>query len=425
MGGIKQDQEQADNSLKSKNHDISRKRLTDNPDIKADNEADYVCPQCGKTFKSERSLKGHMLKAHGMPWSGTRKVHKTEEVSPKPEVVEGPTIPDPYEHLFRMLTIFGVSEKNAEAIVEFMTHYDVDRLDKLIKACQEYMPRSRLKLFVEAWCNVRGIPIPPEIQEDLGIDIQPRGVVHYPRSYRRPVYEDEVQHQDAVATVLGKIMDQNTMLLSRLTPPNPPAQHSELTEVLNKLTDVLDRMSNSHNSNELANLKERLLKLEHNQALALKKLEVDVQKEALSIQKEGINLIREELRNISRKTDLALKTILEIGSGGKLKLRPIRDSGGEVVGFEPVSSQTTVKGGESALDDSSLLRGLNARFDPLTGKIVVAERDYPALLARAKNNAKLQWYVQQNKILIESANADLSEEELKELEELGVPIERE
>ena len=74
------------------------------------------------------------------------------------------------------------------------------------------------------------------------------------------------------------------------------------------------------------------------------------------------------------------------------------------------------------MDDSGLLEGLNARLDPLTGKIIVSEADYPALLERAKNNAKLRWYIDNNKVLIESKNADLTEAEIEQLKEAGIPV---
>jgi flagellar biosynthesis chaperone FliJ len=146
----------------------------------------FTCDICGKEFNSENSLKFHKIRVHKV---GSEKPERGES-KPKPKYEqEESVIPDPYHHLKNMLIVFGVNERNANAIVEYMKPYSVDDLYKLVEACQTYMPRSTLKLFVESWANIRHTPIPPEIAERLDINMPPSS--SYTGYSRRPRYEGE------------------------------------------------------------------------------------------------------------------------------------------------------------------------------------------------------------------------------------------
>jgi len=327
-------------------------------------EKPFVCSVCGKRFKTLSSLKGHVAGSGHKGGSSQYLRGEEERGISKVKEVEEPSIPDPYQHLQQMLITFGLTEKNSGAIVEFMKSYSVDDLYKLVEVCGEYMPRSRLKLFIESWANVRGILIPPEIEESLGIDVQPRGFIHYPRSYRRPVYEDEVSsRQDALSVIMQGLVDMNKILLSKVTNnpnPNPPA-----TTDNSKIDLLLEKFNN---------LDERLKRLEEGEAKKFKEKELEVQRESINkqyeVQKAGLDLIKQQLQSINRKTDLALRTIIEIGSGNKIKVKPIRNHEGEIIGFEPSPASSY-------------------------------------------------------QIRKEEENAELTEEEIERLRELGIPVEEE
>ena len=162
------------------------------------------CPVCGKVFdrgdlmSSFNSVKMHCIKSHGRKLQPYELGLGEEEKAPSPpkrpaaraEEEGRPSIPDPYEHLRQMLITFGLGDKNAGAVCKFMESYSVDDLYKLIEGAAEYLPRSRLKLFIESWANVRGIPIAPGLQEELGISNMPTsygryGYQQYDRSRRR------------------------------------------------------------------------------------------------------------------------------------------------------------------------------------------------------------------------------------------------
>jgi len=155
---------------------------------RADSDVDiYTCDICGKSFQLGGSLKAHKLRSHKISPKGERRETPSKEEGEKEEK---PSIPDPYGHLERMLITFGVSDRNAKAVLEYMSSYSVDDLGKLIECTAEYLPRSRLKLFIESWANVRGISIPFEIAEQLEINspLPPRS---YTRYSRRPSWGEE------------------------------------------------------------------------------------------------------------------------------------------------------------------------------------------------------------------------------------------
>lgn len=266
-----------------------------------DVEKPYVCSVCGKSFTSLLSLKGHVAgSGHRGGYSQYIKEGREEKkitIKPKYEGKEI-SIPDPYAHLKQMLITFGVSEKNSEAIVKYMEPYSVDDIFKLVEACSTYMPRSRLRLFIESWANVRNIPIPQEIEEELGIN---RGEQYYYR-YRRPRYEGEedLKSTSGVAQLLSGIGN----LIKSLQPQTPQPSNTDnsmvsaLQEQINTLQSKLDDTTKKLEESEKRRMEEKI-----------KSLESEIQK--IREERQGrttqLDLSLQMLKNLDKKITKALE----------------------------------------------------------------------------------------------------------------------
>jgi len=251
----------------------------------------FVCPECGKSFSKESSLKAHMLAKHriAVQWRKGREAPSPatrESGKGRGEEEEELGIPDPYEHLRQMLITFGLRPKDADAVVKFMEPYSVDDIYKLLEATSTYMPKSRLRLFIESWCNVRQIPVPPEIAEDLGLDLATPA--HYNYSYRfgrmrRSIYENEPEPpKESTAAIINSLGN----FIRSISPPTPKADNN------NYVNAVLQQ--NQQLQAEIAKLREELRKQE------------------LEMLKKEIERLREEMkyqRGVTNQFDLTLKLL--------------------------------------------------------------------------------------------------------------------
>jgi hypothetical protein len=205
---------------------------------------------------------------------------------------EESSIPDPYQHLKNMLIVFGVNERNANAIVEYMKPYSVDDLYKLVEACQTYMPRSTLKLFVESWANIRHTPIPPEIAERLDINIPPSS--SYTGYSRRPKYEGD--SNDMLTLFIAQQKSQTDILLEQVR------QQGELVRSL-----LLNRSTNDDSSKNNA-LESRLQALETELAETRKQLDAERQRR-LEQELEALKKEIAELKSRPQTTTAELKKL--------------------------------------------------------------------------------------------------------------------
>jgi len=266
----------------------------------SDIEAGYTCDICGRSFDNEKSLKMHKLRAHRVSPHQPKRGEGGRATTVRPRYEPQPAIPDPYEHLRQMLMIFGVSDKNARAIVKYVEPYGVDHLPKLVEAASTYMPRDRLRLFIESWCNVRRIPLPPELAEELGIELARPIRFHYGfYNHRRPRYEGEADYNSlaSVITAIGnliKSVDANR----HQTPPSSPNevisslqdQIVSLQEEVKTLRSQLEEERRKSLERELEEMKKRLEELE--------KRPSDVESKKLDILDKRLGDIAEMLKKV-------------------------------------------------------------------------------------------------------------------------------
>jgi len=132
----------------------------------------YSCPYCGKTFNSEMSLEMHCVRVHKKSAKSKEKPKKEVRVTKVPPIREEgeALVPDAETQLKNFLITFGLSERDANATIEFMRAYGLDNLEKLNEALTDLgVSLSRRKIIIESWSNLRNIKIPPSLMQKLGI----------------------------------------------------------------------------------------------------------------------------------------------------------------------------------------------------------------------------------------------------------------
>ena len=153
----------------------------------------YSCPYCGKTFNSEMSLEMHCVRVHKKSAKSKEKPKKEVRVTKVPPIREEgeALVPDAETQLKNFLITFGLSERDANATIEFLRAYGLDNLEKLNEALTDLgVSLSRRKIIIESWSNLRNIKIPPSLMQKLGIRPVMReqveyGYYEYPQPQRR------------------------------------------------------------------------------------------------------------------------------------------------------------------------------------------------------------------------------------------------
>jgi len=158
--------------------------LSDKSEVTSEGEQKpqgYTCPKCGKTFEKMSSLKAHALRSHRLVLGDDGKPIEPKkpeqmEKTAKPtgnkllEILPESKVPDVYELLYNQLVLYGLTPRNAAAVVDYMKNYRVDDLIALNRALNDVgMPRNRKKLFLESWINARGLRITPELAKELDL----------------------------------------------------------------------------------------------------------------------------------------------------------------------------------------------------------------------------------------------------------------
>lgn len=291
-------------------------------------DTSLACPVCSKVFdkgdlvSSFNSVKMHCIKSHGRQLKPSDFGLETEELAhPSPrkpaaraEEEGRPSIPDPYEHLKTMLTTFGLSSKNAAAISKYMESYSVDDLYKLIEGAAEYLPRSRLKLFIESWANVRGIPIAPELQEELGISHMPTSYGRYgPQQYdyrygRRE--RDWQEPKDEVSQIIEKEYDELRRIRVIQALQGGGEDGSEVKTLRDEVLGLRDELQRRRDSKVEALERElqEEREIRHKQELASLREEFNLKLEGFRKEEGGL-LERQAVRAIERVGDVSEKLV--------------------------------------------------------------------------------------------------------------------
>ncbi len=265
---------------------------------KSEPEVSLVCDVCGKSFDSEVSLRGHKLRAHRLSSSKTSSF-----------IEEGgkPSIPDPYAHLKQMLTTFGLSDRDAGAVVKFMEPYSPDDIHKLIEAASTYMPKGRLRLFIESWSNVRGIPIPPDVEEELGISIPYDYAQHRRYDYyaKRPKYEGEGESSSSALVEMIKGLTGITRALMEKQ-LSPPPSNPEPNSPLRKLESLEDELKETK-----AKLEEERMKREE---MERKRVEEEIE----TLKREIMELKNKPIDATLKKLDILDRRLADLSECFKL-----------------------------------------------------------------------------------------------------------
>lgn len=265
----------------------------------------YCCDVCGKCFETIHQLRGHCAST-GHPFPD-RYRKKEEEVKPmlktrKKVEEEEQGIPDPYEHLSQMLKAFGVRDKDVTAIITFMRNYDVDNLHKLTEVLREYMPRTKLRLFLEAWANVRGLRIPYSLRKEFGLT--PSTPTYIPPRRTPTTILEDPEVREALMLLEQKGIRTDVLLTQQRGNGYEPGIFSLLKTLIDKL--VPSPSPSSSDNTAIQSL------IQENQRLRerLEKLESELEKRKLiePLEKE-IQEVKSRLEKISTSTDAQVEFV--------------------------------------------------------------------------------------------------------------------
>ena len=154
----------------------------------------YQCPEGDYENENFNSVRAHCQRKHryrielvnGM----VKKIEPAEKRLQRPakrevSILKAPTVPDALLTLQKKLMTYGLSQRDSNAVVDYMSSYDVDDLFALDRALTNIgMARPRRLLFMGSWITERGIPIGPKLAKELGLDRE-----FTPRPTRRSWYE--------------------------------------------------------------------------------------------------------------------------------------------------------------------------------------------------------------------------------------------
>ena len=229
---------------------------------------------------------------------------------------------------------------------------------------------------------------------------------YYPSSLRRPHYENETEDPILAlkkAEVLDEMAERERLRQERLRRELNNQTDPALREALDKMAEALRLLAERQNHDDLSEIKERLLRLEANKELQLKKLEIEVQKEQIGIQKQWFQTIDKRLEALGRKGDKLISLLIAMG-------RPpaSRSPGSRVE--EPDFEKE--EGGEEEMS-SNPLKGLKSFYDNATGKIIIFSDEEEEVRLRARSSPWLSTMLEQGRYLVRP-----SEEEQREMERL-------
>jgi len=399
-----QEQNQDQPDIKTENRgDIRKSRLSQKeadikPDIRAENR--YVCPECGAVFKTERSLKGHMIRKHRVSPSKA----ETPPPSPSPRRETTAYITTERDLLRKILSLVNFTK--TEAALELCDTYGYDVMS-VYRALRELgAGLSVIRPTLSWWSAKRGEPLPEELLEELGMcftytppPVGSRYGYSYPHR-RRPRYENDVDDRDPTLFTIGRELGE---LKASLKGGVGGGENSPILQhILDRLAALEEKLANRHDHEDLAEVRERLAKLEANKDIELKKLEIQVQKEQIGLQKQWFQTIDKRLEALGRKGDKLISLLIAMGRPPASRPR----GSVEEPGFEEF------EGGDVEMS-SNPLRGLKSFYDNATGKVIIFSNEEEEVRRRARSSPWLSTMLEQGRYLVRP-----SEEEQREMERL-------
>ena len=260
-------------------------------DIDLENRSEFVCEICGKRFDNERSLKGHMLRAH--------RLAKGKSPSPRRSTTidkEEREVPDVWQRLQELLEMFGLRQKSINKIITHMRQGDYSPDDFYVlneDLCVEGVNKEDRRRIIELWCRIRGL-------NDLEIEnvLRRLGLSHNHKR-RSIIYEDYYEPtnsrnlQRGGRSEIAEMLSGIAQLLRELRPeynhPQPPnngdssyvqaliEQNRQLQQQIQQLQQQLQQKEIEFLRSEIKRLEEQLQESRGNKSeidITLKKLDI-------------------------------------------------------------------------------------------------------------------------------------------------------
>jgi uncharacterized C2H2 Zn-finger protein len=284
-----------------------------------DSEARFRCPDCGSVFDSQKSLEAHRLKKHGVAPSYLKRDKGERRVSYQPSLTET-KVPDAYEDLRSELVKFGLSTRDVEAVTEYMKNFSPDDLPMLNQAVKDVgMPLNRRRIFFISYSRRRGIPIPPELCDELGITPYDTSPSYGYSSWKRPRYEGETSISDMIALFLSQQKSQTDIVLETIRQQNEWMRSLLLNRSNRESEDPSLREEIREMREENRELRQkyeeilRQLQEEKHKRLEEKvaELERKLEEKSTNVEVEKVKIAREAVQGVLRLGDYIVKGSME------------------------------------------------------------------------------------------------------------------
>jgi len=268
-------------------------------DVETPSVSRHVCDVCGREFSTFQGLKMHKVRVH----------HIGEGVGTLPYPME---IPDALTQLKDFLRVFGLNERDSQAVIKYMEAYSIDDLVRLNMALRDIgLALNRRKLLIESWANLRNIPIVEPLRKELNIQPMPSFGPSMPSPYG-PSYGFMEQPQPKQEDMIDKLLKwEELKLRSQIGPSqtNPLEAQAQYQAQVESLRQEIQSLKETH-SKEIQSFKEALEKKEReileNRVRALeeqlRRLEESPRGETYKL--DEYRLLADSLATISKKEPL-------------------------------------------------------------------------------------------------------------------------
>jgi hypothetical protein len=263
-------------------------------DVETPSVSRHVCDVCGREFDSLQGLRMHKVRVH----------HSGQGVGTLPYPME---IPDALTQLKDFLRVFGLNERDSQAVIKYMEAYSIDDLVRLNMALRDIgLALNRRKLLIESWANLRNIPIVEPLRKELNIQPMPS----FGPSSPYGLYGEQPQPKQE--DMIDKLLKwEELKLRSQIGPSqtNPLEAQAQYQAQVESLRQEIQSLKETH-SKEIQSFKEALEKKEReileNRVRALeeqlRRLEESPRGETYKL--DEYRLLADSLATISKKEPL-------------------------------------------------------------------------------------------------------------------------